>query len=147
MQRLKYYINVFLSSYAIASVVIAAVNYFSGTTSINTLWVFQMAFLCLAITILMLLTDILTEKLYKSTPPVWLFILLGIIEVSACVLLIGGLWYNWFDFNAFWILTVLVIDVIIYFAVFGVMLLQEKQSADSINKIIESERKKNGEDY
>ena len=141
MQRLKYYINVFLSSYAIASVVIAAVNYFSGTTSINTLWVF------LAITILMLLTDILTEKLYKSTPPVWLFILLGIIEVSACVLLIGGLWYNWFDFNAFWILTVLVIDVIIYFAVFGVMLLQEKQSADSINKIIESERKKNGQDY
>lgn len=147
MQRLKYYINVFLSSYAIASVVIAAVNYFSGTTSINTLWVFQMAFLCLAITILMLLTDILTEKLYKSTPPVWLFILLGIIEVSASVLLIGGLWYNWFDFNAFWILAVLAIDVIIYFAVFGVMLLQEKQSADSINKIIESERKKNGQDY
>lgn len=147
MQRLKYYINVFLSSYAIASVVIAAVNYFSGTTSINTLWVFQMAFLCLAITILMLLTDILTEKLYKSTPPVWLFILLGIIEVYACVLLIGGLWYNWFDFNAFWILAVLAIDVIIYFAVFGIMLLQEKQSADSINKIIESERKKNGQDY
>ena len=56
-------------------------------------------------------------------------------------------WYNWFDFNAFWILAVLAIDVIIYFAVFGVMLLQEKQSADSINKIIESERKKNGEDY
>ena len=64
----------------------------------------------------------------------------------ACVILMGGLWYQWFPMSIKWILEIIVIDVIIYFAVYGITFFQERQFANNINKIIKNRRKNNGKD-
>lgn len=104
-----------------------------------------MALLCFIITILMFITDIVSEKFFGNIP-VFVFILIGLIEVSACVLLMGGLWFEWFTLNVNWISEVIVIDTVVYFSVFVIMFFQEKKSAESINKIIKNGRNKNGKD-
>lgn len=58
----------------------------------------------------------------------------------------GGLWYQWFPMSIKWILEIIVIDVIIYFAVYGITFFQERQFANNINKIIKNRRKNNGKD-
>lgn len=143
MNKLKYYMNVFFSSYTIASLVIALANYKYYVAEFSIEWLFQMALLCLTITFLMFITDIISEKFFGNIP-VFVFILIGLIEVSACVILMGGLCYQWFPLSIEWILEVIVIDIVIYFFVFGVMFFQEKKSAEGINKIIKNRRKKNG---
>lgn len=143
MGRLKYYMNVFFSSYTIASLVVALTycNYY--TTEFGVEWIFQMALLCLAISFLMFITDIVSEKFFGNVP-VFIFILIGLIEVSACVIFMGGLWFKWFPLNIEYILEIIVIDTIIYFSVFGIIFFQEKKSADNINRIIKNGRNKNG---
>lgn len=144
MEKLKYYMNVFFSSYTIASLVVALTNYsYYYEARFGVEWLFQMALLCLVITFLMFITDTISEKFFGDIP-VFVFILIGLIEVSACVILMGGLWYQWFPLTIDWILEVLIIDVIIYFGVFGIMFFQEKKSAENINKIIKNGRNKNG---
>lgn len=145
MAKLKYYMNIFFSSYTIASLVVAFINVLHRPTNFGVEWIFQMALLCFVITFLMFITDIVSEKIFKDIP-IFVFILIGLIEVSACVLLMGGLWFEWFMLNVDWILKVIVIDTVIYFSVFGIMFFQEKKSAESINKIIKNGRNKNGKD-
>ena len=91
------------------------------------------------------LYGIISEKISNPIPQ-WLYILIGIIEVSACVILMGGLWYQWFPMSIKWILEIIVIDLIIYFAVYGITFFQERQFANNINKIIKNRRKNNGKD-
>ena len=93
----------------------------------------------------MFITGIISEKISNPIPQ-WLYILIGIIEVSACVILMGGLWYQWFPMSIKWILEIIVIDLIIYFAVYGITFFQERQFANNINKIIKNRRKNNGKD-
>lgn len=145
MAKLKYYMNIFFSSYTIASLIIAFINTLNYPTNFGVEWIFQMASLCFVITFLMFITDIVSEKFFRDIP-VFVFILIGLIEVSACVLLMGGLWFEWFILNVDWILKVIVIDTVIYFSVFGIMFFQEKKSAESINRIIKNGRNKNGKD-
>lgn len=85
----------------------------------------------------MFITGIISEKISNPIPQ-WLYILIGIIEVSACVILMGGLWYQWFPMSIKWILEIIVIDLIIYFAVYGITFFQERQFANNINKIIKT---------
>lgn len=96
-----------------------------------------MALLCFVISFLMFITGIISEKISNPIPQ-WLYILIGIIEVSACVILMGGLWYQWFPMSIKWILEIIVIDLIIYFAVYGITFFQERQFANNINKIIKT---------
>lgn len=146
MGRLKYYINVFFSSYTIASLVVALANFRYYETEFGIEWLFQMALLCLVISFLMFITDMLSEKVFGNVP-IFIFILIGVLEVSACVMLMGGLWYQWFPLSIDKILEIFVIDTVIYFAVFGIMFFQEKKSADSINRIIKNGRNKNGKNH
>lgn len=143
MGRLKYYMNVFFSSYTIASLVVALTNYSYYATEIGIVWIFQMALLCLVISFLMFITDMVSEKFFRDIPT-FIFVLIGLIEVSACVILMGSLWYQWFQLDIEKILEIFVIDTVIYLFVFGVMFLQEKKSADSINRILKNGRNKNG---
>ena len=143
MTRLKYYMNIFFSSYTIASLIIAFINTLNYPTNFGVEWIFQMALLCFIITIFMFITDIVSEKFFGDIP-VFVFILIGLIEVSACVLLMGGLCFEWFPLNVNWISEIIVIDTVIYFSVFAIMFFQEKKSAESINKIIKNGRTKNG---
>lgn len=145
MNGLKRFVNIFFSSYTIASLVVAIFNYSYYTNGIGIEWVFQMALLCFVISFLMFITGIISEKISNPIPQ-WLYILIGIIEVSACVILMGGLWYQWFPMSIKWILEIIVIDLIIYFAVYGITFFQEKQFANNINKIIKNRRKSNGKD-
>lgn len=146
MGRFKYYMNVFFSSYTIASLVVALANFRYYETEFGIEWLFQMAFLCLVISFLMFITDMLSEKVFGNVP-IFIFILLGVLEVSVCVMLMGGLWYQWFSLSIDKILEIFVIDTVIYFAVFGIMFFQEKKSADSINRIIKNGRNKNGKNH
>lgn len=143
MKKLNYYLQVFCSSFTIASLVVATVKIItSRETQTNIIWFFQMAILCAVISLLMFITDIISEKFFRDTP-VWVFILTGLTEVLLCVFILGGLCFEWFPFNPFWILTVAVIDIAIYLLVYGIMYISEKKSADSINKILQSGRKNN----
>lgn len=143
MGRLKYYMNVFFSSYTIASLVVALTSYNYYPTEFGVEWIFQNALLCLVISFLMFITDIVSEKVFRDIPS-FIFILIGLIEVSVCVIFMGGLWYKWFPLNIGKILEIIVIDTVIYFSVFGIMFFQEKKSADNINRIIKNGRNKNG---
>lgn len=145
MNELKRFVNIFFSSYTIASLVVAIFNYSYYANGIGIEWVFQMALLCFVISFLMFITSIISEKISNPIPQ-WLDILIGIIEVSVCVILIGGLWYQWFPMSIKWILEIIVIDLIIYFAVYGITFFQERQFANNINKIIKNRRKNNGKD-
>lgn len=146
MKKLNYYIHIFCSSYTIASLLVALVNILSiGYCEIGIYWIFQMALLCGVITILMYITDVITDKFFKDVP-VWIFVLTGLTEVLLCVFILGGLCFEWFPFNLFWIFAVIGIDIVIYFSVFGIMFMHEQRSADNINKILKNCRNKNKED-
>lgn len=153
MKKLSYYLNVFCSSYTIASIIVGGI--LNCDEMFPNTWLVQMAVLCAVITVLMFVTDAVSETIFKEIP-VWVFVFVGLIEVSACVLLLGGLCFKWFTFDLKWIPIVLLVDTVIYFAVFGIMLIREKSTADNINKILRNNRKqnfsnnrrnKNGKDY
>lgn len=141
MKKFNYYLNIFCSSFTVATLVISLVNILSSDKVPTAyIWVFQMAVLCAVITILIFITGILSEKIFKNTP-VWVFILTGLTEVLLSVFILGGLCFGWFPFNSFGILTIAVIDIVIYFLVYGIMYIGERKSADNINKILQNSRK------
>lgn len=142
MKRFHYYLKIFCSSYTISTLLLAVLNL---DMSVDVLWLIEMAFLCLVITVAMFITDIVTEKFFGSIP-VWVFVLTGFLIVLAAVLLIGGLWFGFFSFNLKNFFLVLGVDLVIYFSVFAIMYSQEKRSVDCINKILKNGRKQNGKD-
>lgn len=144
MKKLKFYMNVFFSSYTISSLMVA-LFILHDSPVIGVEWIFQMALLSFAITILMFITDIISEKFFGNVP-VFVYILFGLVEVTFCVFLMGGLWYQWFPFNIEWLLETVIICIVIYFTVFGIIFFQEKKSAENINKIIKNRRNNNGKD-
>lgn len=142
MKKFHYYLKIFCSSYTVSTLLLSVLNL---DMEINTLWMLEMAFLCLVITVTMCITDIVTEKFFGETP-VWAFVLVGFLIVFAAVFLIGGLWFKFFSFNLENFFLVLGIDLVTYFSVFAIMYSQEKRSADCINKILKNGRKQNGKD-
>ena len=109
----------------------------SLTSQINSQSVIQFFIVALTITGLMAITDIFTLK--RSLP---VLIIVDLIDITAVVFGMGGCVFKWFPFEWLTLLSIIGFIVIIYFIIFGFIMLQMKKDSEHINKIIKQQLNK-----
>lgn len=142
--RVKYYFSICCISFTILELVISVLHitgiFLGETTWMNNIEMFTV---CFCIGILIFITDIFTKNTREGYLN-FFQILVHLFDVSLSVFGLGGLVFHWFSWED--ILGVFGILSFIYFVVYGIMILNQKISANMINKEIirRKEENKNG---
>ena len=122
--------------------ILAAVNLFFGKginfTAVSVLQCFAVA---LAISLLMLITDIVLTDLFKLKLSLPVISVIDIAEVFLVVLILGGLVFGWFDFVLTDLLIAAGVIAAVFVIVFATQIFRMKADSAAINKIL---RERNG---
>ena len=128
-EKFSHYLTVLVHSFTWQTLILSLINWDSYL--INAQKILQFFIVSLAITVLMAITDTFTMK--RSLPVI---ILTDLLDVSVAVFGLGGYVFNWFDFELKNIIPIALTIIVIYFIIFGFMMLQMKKDSDRINKRI-----------
>lgn len=128
-EKFSHYLTILVHSFTWQTLIMSLLNWDSYL--INAQKILQFFIVSLAITVLMALTDTFTMK--RSLPVI---ILTDLLDVSVAVFGLGGYVFNWFDFELKNIIPIALTIIVIYFIIFGFMMLQMKKDSDRINKRI-----------
>ncbi len=128
-------------SYTMVSLILSLLNN-TGNLMETNIWItnLQLLAVCFSIAVLMLVTDCIRnpEGLSVGVNPV--DIGLDLLSVAVPVLGLGGFVFHWFNVFSEQILIPIVILVIVYSAVLGLFVLNNKQTEKELNQKI-NERK------
>ena len=128
-EKFSHYLTVLVHSFTWQTLILSLINWDSYL--INAQKILQFFIVSLAITVLMAITDTFTMK--RSLP---IIILTDLLDVSVAVFGLGGYVFKWFDFELKNIIPIALTIIVIYFIIFGFMMLQMKKDSDRINKRI-----------
>ena len=128
-EKFSHYLTILVHSFTWQTLIMSLLNWDSYL--INAQKILQFFIVSLAITVLMAITDTFTMK--RSLP---IIILTDLLDVSVAVFGLGGYVFNWFDFELKNIIPIALTIIVIYFIIFGFMMLQMKKDSDRINKRI-----------
>lgn len=128
-EKFSHYLTILVHSFTWQTLIMSLLNWDSYL--INAQKILQFFIVSLAITVLMAITDTFTMK--RSLPVI---ILTDLLDVSVAVFGLGGYVFNWFDFELKNIIPIALTIIVIYFIIFGFMMLQMKKDSDRINKRI-----------
>ena len=141
LKRLKLYGISWCISYTMVSLILSLLN-ISSEIKMYNVWHsnVELIALCFVINLLMLITDTIRDP---ESPTVQLtagYFAIQILDVAAPVLLMGGLWFRWFNVFSYEVLYPIVILLAVYFAVFAIFYINSKNTEKELNRRI-SERK------
>ena len=138
-EKFNHYLTILVHSFTWQTLIMSLLNL--DATLINAQIILQFFINSVAITVLMAITDTFTLK--RSLPVI---ILTDLLDVSVAVFGLGGCVFNWFDFELKNIISIALIIIVIYFIIFGFMMLQMKKDSDHINKRIKEKFSKENDD-
>ena len=138
-EKFSHYLTILVHSFTWQTLIMSLLNWDSYL--INAQKILQFFIVSLAITVLMAITDTFTMK--RSLPVI---ILTDLLDVSVAVFGLGGYVFNWFDFELKNIIPIALTIIVIYFIIFGFMMLQMKKDSDRINKRIKEKFSKENDD-
>ena len=128
-EKFSHYLTVLVHTFTWQTLILSLINWDSYI--VNAQEVLQFFAVSVAITVLMAVTDIFTLK--RSVP---IIIFAELADIAIAVFGLGGYVFKWFDFTLENILPIVGLIVIIYFIIFGLMMIQMKKDSDQINKKI-----------
>lgn len=142
MDKIRRFFSIFVNSFTWQVLILAAVNLFFGKginfTAVSVLQCFAVA---LAISLLMLITDIVLTDLFRLKLSLPVISVIDIAEVFLVVLILGGLVFGWFDFVLTDLLIAAGVIVVVFVIVFATQIFRMKADSAAINKIL---RERNG---
>ena len=149
-KKLKIYGTSCCMSYTLASIILSILNSFGDLITFSV-WHenLQLFIVCLAIAVLMLITDLVilrnTDEDDGINP---LQIFLGLVDVAIPVLGLGGPVFHWFDLFSVQILSPIIILVVVYFVIFALYYWGFRQTEKELNNMIRKrkEMKKHDEE-
>lgn len=132
IKNFKYYLTICCTSFTVVTLILSVINISVDLMSSNT-WMnnIELFIVCFFITMLMMFTDMLTKN-----SNIFLGILVHLVDVFVPVFGIGGFIFGWFPISWYWVGIVSGLLIVIYFSIYGIMLLQVKNTSDGINKKI-----------
>lgn len=137
MDKIRRFFSIFVNSFTWQVIILAVVNLFFGMgmnfTAVNVLQCFAVA---LAISLLMLITDIVLTDLFKLKLSLPVTSVIDIAEVFLVVLILGGLVFGWFDFVLTDLLIAAVVIAAVFVIVFATQIFRMKADSAAINKIL-----------
>ncbi|MGN0499560.1 MAG: DUF3021 family protein [Ruminococcus sp.] len=142
MDKIRRFFSLLVNSFTWQVLILAAVNLFFGKginfTAVSVLQCFAVA---LAISLLMLITDIVLTDLFKLKLSLPVISVIDIAEVFLVVLILGGLVFGWFDFVLTDLLIAAGVIAAVFVIVFATQIFRMKADSAAINKIL---RERNG---
>lgn len=137
MDKIRRFFSLLVNSFTWQVLILAAVNLFFGKgmnfTAVSVLQCFAVA---LAISLLMLITDIVLTDLFKLKLSLPVISVIDIAEVFLVVLILGGLVFGWFDFVLTDLLIAAGVIVAVFVIVFSTQIFRMKADSAAINKIL-----------
>lgn len=139
-EKFNHYLTILVHAFTWQTLIVSIMTW--NTCQLTAMTIVQYFLVSLAVTALMAVTDIFT--LNRSLPVI---IITGLLDVSLVVFGLGGFVFNWFAFEWLSVLTVLGSIALIYFIIFGFIMLRMKKDSEYINqKIKERLSKENSND-
>lgn len=142
MDKIRRFFSILVNSFTWQVLILAALHLFFGMginfTAVSVLECFAVA---LAVSLLMLITDIIITDLFKLKLSLPVISVIDIAEVFLVVLILGGLVFGWFDFVLTDLLIVAGVIVAVFVIVFATQIFRMKADSAAINKIL---RERNG---
>lgn len=142
MDKIRRFFSLLVNSFTWQVLILAAVNLFFGKgmnfTAVSVLQCFAVA---LAISLLMLITDIVLTDLFNLKLSLPIISVIDIAEVFFVVLILGGLVFGWFNFVLTDLLIAAGVIVAVFVIVFATQIFIMKADSAAINKIL---RERNG---
>ena len=137
MDKIRRFFSLLVNSFTWQVLILAAVNLFFGKgmnfTAVSVLQSFAVA---LAISLLMLITDIVLTDLFKLKLSLPVIAVIDIAEVFLVVLMLGGLVFGWFDFVLTDLLIAAGVIAAVFVIVFATQIFIMKADSAAINKIL-----------
>lgn len=137
MDKIRRFFSLLVNSFTWQVLILAAVNLFFGKginfTAVSVLQCFAVA---LAISLLMLITDIVLTDLFKLKLSLPVISVIDIAEVFLVVLILGGLVFGWFDFVLTDLLIAAGVIAAVFVIVFATQIFRMKADSAAINKIL-----------
>lgn len=137
MDKIRRFFSLLVNSFTWQVLILAAVNLFFGKgmnfTAVSVLQCFAVA---LAISLLMLITDIVLTDLFKLKLSLPVISVIDIAEVFLVVLILGGVVFGWFDFVLTDLLIAAGVIVAVFVIVFSTQIFIMKADSAAINKIL-----------
>lgn len=142
MDKIRQFFSLLVNSFTWQVLILAVVNLFFGMgmnfTAVSVLQCFAVA---LAISLLMLITDIVLTNLFRLKLSLPIISVIDIAEVFLVVLILGGLVFGWFDFVLTDLLIAAGVIAAVFVIVFATQIFRMKADSAAINKIL---RERNG---
>ena len=131
----------FCASYTLVSVVLSVLNN-TGDQIMGNIWIvnIQLALVCLAIAVLMFVSDTLMNHGEENVPLSPLGIAMDLLDVAVPVPGLGGFVFHWFNVFSYQILYPVVIMIAAYFVVLLLFIINNKHTEKQLNQKIQ-ERK------
>ncbi len=137
--KFNHYLTVLVHSFTWQTLILSLINW--DSSQIDSHDVLQFFAVSVAITVLMAITDIFT---FKCSLPI--IILADLLDIAVVVFGLGGYVFKWFEFEWQAVLPVIGVIILIYFVIFGFLMLQMKKDSEHINiKIKEKFGKENSD--
>lgn len=137
MDKIRQFFSLLVNSFTWQVLILAVVNLFFGMgmnfTAVSVLQCFAVA---LAISLLMLITDIVLTDLFKLKLSLPVISVIDIVEVFLVVLILGGLVFGWFDFVLTDLLIAAGVIAAVFVIVFATQIFRMKADSAAINKIL-----------
>lgn len=137
MDKIRRFFSLLVNSFTWQVLILAAVNLFFGKginfTAVSVLQCFAVA---LAISLLMLITDIVLTDLFRLKLSLPVISVIDIAEVFLVVLILGGVVFGWFDFVLTDLLIAAGVIVAVFVIVFSTQIFRMKADSAAINKIL-----------
>ncbi|HCA55020.1 MAG: DUF3021 family protein [Clostridia bacterium] len=141
LKRLRTYGISCCVSYTLVSLILSALNR-SENLIAGDIWRtnLQLLSVCAVIALLMFITDTLLKQEENSfSLPGFM---LGLADVAAPVLIMGGLVFHWFSFSTIYILIPIGILLVVYLATFALFYINAKLTEKELNRKIHERKER-----
>lgn len=137
MNKLSQFFSIFVNSFTWQTIILALVNILLNNSSgFNAYSVIQCFIVSLAISALLLVTDIILSNGFKLKLSLLTASLIDIAEVFFVVMLVGGVIFGCFEFVLSDLLIAVGVIIAVFLIVFVIQVYKMKADSETINKIL-----------